>query len=257
MNPRNEPSPLILIVEDEIELSQVIARNLEQAGMTTQVSNRAGHALKFLEKNFANLILLDLKLPDQTGFQFAEELRKHDIQVPIIFLTGNNAEMTKVKGLEMADDYLTKPFSFPELVARIKAVLRRAETSRDFNVTKNAKLSDDPFDFCGARVVPTRLELEFPAGGVVAIGRKELGILSYLHEHKGTVVSRKNIIHSVWGVHANVRSRSFDQYIVKIRDYFATRGMDLTPLRTVHGVGYVYDPEGSTARRPLAVEASG
>jgi DNA-binding response OmpR family regulator len=69
-----------------------------------------------------------------------------------------------------------------------------------------------------------------------------------LHEHRGSVVSRKNIIHSVWGVHANVRSRSFDQYIVKIRDHFSSNGMDLSMLRTVHGVGYVYDPDGTTAR---------
>lgn len=248
MSTRNEPNPLILIVEDEVELSQVIARHLEEAGMSTQVCNRAGHALKFLEKNFANLVLLDLKLPDQTGFQLVEDLRKHDIQVPIIFLTGNNAEVTKVKGLEVGDDYVTKPFSFQELIARIKAVLRRAETSRDFNVTKNARLSDEAFDFCGAKVIPTRLELEFPGGRFVPIGRKELGILAYLFEHRGTVVSRKNIIHSVWGVHANVRSRSFDQYIVKIRDHFTSNGMDLSPLRTVHGVGYVYDPDGETSR---------
>lgn len=248
MSARTEPGPLILIVEDEVELSQVIARHLEEAGMATQICNRAGHALKFLQKNFANLILLDLKLPDQTGFQLVDDLRKHDIHLPIIFLTGNNAEVTKVKGLELGDDYITKPFSFQELIARIKAVLRRAETARDFNVTKNARLSDEPFEFCGARVVPTRLEIEFPSGKVLPIGRKELGILAYLFENRGSVVSRKNLIHSVWGVHANVRSRSFDQYIVKIRDHFTSNGIDLAPLRTVHGVGYVYDPEGNTAR---------
>lgn len=248
MTQRNEPAPLILIVEDEVELSQVIARHLEEAGMATQICNRGGLAVTFLKKNFANLMLLDLKLPDQSGFQVVEDLKKNDIHVPIIFLTGNNAEVTKVKGLELGDDYVTKPFSFTELVARIKAVLRRAETSHDFHVTKNARLNDEPFDFCGASVVPSALEIRFPNGVVVPIGRKELGILAYLAAHKGSVVSRKNIIHSVWGVHANVRSRSFDQYVVKIREHFHKNNVDLAPLRTVHGVGYVYDPDGATAR---------
>lgn len=255
MTTHAEPAPLILIVEDELELSLVIARHLEEAGMTTQICNRAAHAFKFLQKNFANLMLLDLKLPDQSGFQLVEELKKHDISVPTIFLTGNNTEVTKVKGLEMGDDYVTKPFSFQELVARIKAVLRRAETSRDLYITKNIKLTDDPFDFCGAKVNPQRLEIVFSNGNVVPIGRKALGILAYLAAHKGTVVSRKNIIHSVWGVHANVRSRSFDQYVVKIREYFAQNNTDLSPLRTVHGVGYAYDPDG-VAGKTLPAEAN-
>lgn len=240
--------PLILIVEDEVELSEVIARHIDEAGMSTQVCHNGEHAVSFLERNFANLMLLDLQLPDMTGFDIVEQLRERDITIPIIFVTGNAAPGTKVQGLNVGDDYITKPFDFSELIARVRAVLRRAETARDSFVTKNARLDDEPFDFCGARVEPRRLEIHFPSGTIVPIGRKELGIMAYLHAHRGQIVSRKNIIHSVWGVHANVRSRSFDQYVVKIRDHLTTNGMDLTPLRTVHGVGYVYDPEGLTAR---------
>jgi DNA-binding response OmpR family regulator len=106
--PRTEPKPLIVIVEDEAELAALIATHLEKAGMHSQICTRAAHALKFLKKNFANLVLLDINLPDQSGFSLVEELKKSDVSVPIIFLTGNVEEPSKVKGLDMGcDDYVT------------------------------------------------------------------------------------------------------------------------------------------------------
>jgi len=213
--------------------------------MNCQVCSRAAHALKFLKKNFANLILLDINLPDQSGFALVEELKAEDITVPVIFLTGNIEEPSKLKGLDMgADDYVTKPFSYPELVARIRAVLRRTESNADLNVTKNVKISDQPFEFCGARIIPDRLEIVFPAEKVLKLGRKELGILSYLDAHQGQVITRKALIHSVWGMHADVKSRSLDQYIVKVRDLFNEHGLSLSAFRTVHGIGYIFDPSG-------------
>lgn len=243
--PRSEAKPLIVIVEDEVELASLIAQHLERAGMHTQVCNRAQHALKFLKKNFANLLLLDINLPDQSGFSLVEDLKAGDVTIPIIFLTGNVEETSKVRGLDMGgDDYITKPFSYNELVARIRAVLRRTESKGDLNVTKNVRVSDEPFDFCGARITPERLEIEFPNAPVAKIGRKELGILAYLNSHPGQVITRKALIHSVWGVHADVKSRSLDQYIVKVRDLFAGHGLDLSAFRTVHGIGYIFDPRG-------------
>jgi DNA-binding response OmpR family regulator len=243
--PRTEPKPLIVIVEDEPELAALMSVHLEKAGMHTQICNRAQHAVKFLRKNFANLVLLDITLPDQTGFSMVEELKALDISVPIIFVTGNIEEPSKVKGLDLgADDYVTKPFSYAELVARIKAVLRRAESKTDMNVTKNVRISDAPFDFCGARVTPERLEITFPQNDTKKIGRKELGILAYLNAHPGQVITRKALIHSVWGMHADVKSRSLDQYIVKVRDLFAAHGLTLDAFRTVHGIGYIFDPTG-------------
>jgi DNA-binding response OmpR family regulator len=242
---RTEPKPLIVIVEDEAELAALISLHLEKAGMHTQVCTRATHAFKFLKKNFANLVLLDVNLPDQSGFSLVEELKSADISVPIIFVTGNVEETSKVKGLDMGgDDYVTKPFSYAELVARIRAVLRRTESKADLNVTKNVKVSDDPFEFCGARVTPERLEISFPDNAVQKIGRKELGILAYLNAHPGQVITRKALIHSVWGIHADVKSRSLDQYIVKVRDLFSAHGLELNAFRTVHGIGYIFDPRG-------------
>ncbi len=238
-----KPKPLVLIVEDESELANVIAEHLEAAGMQTQICNRCALAMRFLKNNFANILLLDLTLPDQNGFSFLEDLKREDLNIPTIFLTGNDSEISKVKGLELgADDYVTKPFSAPELVARIHAVLRRAEVAHDFNVTKNVKLTDAPFEFNTAMINPTSMEITFADGEVVSIGRKEIGILSYLQENPETIITRKNLIHSVWGIHADIRSRSLDQYIVKIRDLFKRKGVPLDNLKTIHGIGYQYEP---------------
>lgn len=253
--------PLILIVEDEEQLANVIAEHLENAGMQTQVYYRCAPAMRFLKHNFANLMLLDLNLPDSSGFAFLQELRGEDIRVPTIFVTGTNAEGMKIKGLDEmgGDDYIVKPFSYPELIARIRAVLRRSETAGDLNVSKNVRVTDDPFDFLGAKIIPLRLEIEFPGAVLAKIGRKELGILSYLNDHPGVVIPRKALIHSVWGIHADVRSRSLDQYIVKVRDLFEAHGIQLAAFRTIHGVGYIYDPQGTSqlgSEHPAAAEKS-
>lgn len=245
---RAQPKPLILVVEDEEELAKLIAMHLEEAGMQVQVCARASHASRFLQHNFANLMLLDVNLPDQSGFALLEELHQSDISVPTIFLTGNAQEMNKVRGLELGgDDYITKPFGYAELVARIRAVLRRSESKDDLKITKNAKITDEPFPFCGATVNPERLEIQFPNDRIEKIGRKELGILAYLHSNEGAVITRKALIHSVWGIHADVRSRSLDQYIVKVRDLFKRHSLSLDAFRTVHGIGYIFDPRGVSA----------
>ncbi len=237
-----KPKPLILVVEDEVDLAHLIAEQLEMSGMLTQVYHRAANVVRFLKNNFANLMLLDVNLPDSTGFALMEELKKDNIHVPVVFLTASSSEIHKVKGLEMGgDDYITKPFSFPELIARIHAVLRRAETAQDYNITKNARLTQESFEFCGANVLPTRLEIGFPDGKVEKIGRKELGILTYLVSNQGTVLSRRSLIHAVWGIHADIRSRSLDQYIVKIRDNFNSHKCSMDAFRTIHGIGYIYD----------------
>ena len=240
MDPTNKP--FILIAEDDKDLASLIASQLEIAGMPSQVYHEARHVERYLESNFANLILLDVHLPDESGFVLMSELRKRGNTTPVIFLTGENAQVQKVKALEMGgDDYITKPFGFPELIARIKAVLRRAETSHDSNLTENANLGNAPFNFCGAEVNPQRLEVIFPGGEVESVGPKELGIFAYLSQHPNAVLTRKNLIHSIWGIHADVRSRSIDQYIVKIRDLYKRHGLSLDAFRTVHGVGYIYD----------------
>jgi DNA-binding response OmpR family regulator len=237
-----KPKPLILIVEDDPELAHLISDQLESAGMLTQVHHRAANVVRYLKSNFANLMLLDVNLPDHSGFELTEKLKAENVQIPIIFLTGKDSETDRVKGLEMGgDDYITKPFSFTELVARIHAVLRRAETTHDTRITKNASVAEGPFEFQGATVNPERMEILFPDGKGEKIGRKELGILAYLHAHPDTVITRRTLIHGVWGIHADVRSRSLDQYIVKVRSLYQKHGLNLDAFKTIHGVGYIYN----------------
>jgi DNA-binding response OmpR family regulator len=241
----HEPSPLIVVVEDEPALARLMANYLEQAGMRTHVFHRSQQALQFFSTNFANLLLLDITLPDISGFNLLKQLRENNVRVPVIFVTGNSMDESKVRGLDMGgDDYITKPFSYPELVARVRAVLRRAETSDDSTLASNVSLGDAPFTFCGAQVNPQRLELTMPGGSPQKVGRKEIGIMAHLCANEGNVITRKALIHAVWGLHANVQSRSLDQYIVKIRDYCKASDAGVGALRTIHGIGYVFDPEG-------------
>lgn len=234
--------PLIVVAEDDRDLSALITDQLETAGMEVQVCNEAAHAHRFLKDNFANLLLLDVHLPDATGLNLIDELRHNNIDVPVVFLTADRDEDKKIEALDLGgDDYITKPFNFTELIARIHAVLRRSNTAHDTNVTKNAATTDEPFKFSGAEINPQRLEIAFPDGAIQKIGRKELGIFSYLSSNADSVITRKDLIHGVWGVHADVRSRSLDQYIVKIRTLYKNHGLSLDAFRTVHGVGFIYE----------------
>ncbi len=211
--------------------------------MNVQAYPRCAPVLRFLQHNFANLILLDVNLPDGNGFELIKQLRGEDINTPVIFLTANTHDEAKIQGLNLGgDDYITKPFSYTELVARIRAVLRRTESHTDHNVTKNLRTTDEPFDFLGAKIHPERLDIEFPNGTIFKTGRKELGILAYLHSHRNIVITRKELIHSVWGIHADIRSRSLDQYIVKVRAAFEKNSISLDCFKTVHGIGYIFEP---------------
>ncbi len=238
--------PLILIVEDDEEIANVTAEHLAEAGMHTQIFNRVDRAEDFLHKNHVNLVLLDINLPDADGFTLLDHIQGSQNQTPVIFLTGTDSENVKVRGLEVgADDYITKPFNAGELIARIRAVLRRTDTRHDMNLTPNFSVSDKPFEFLGAEVNGSRMEIKFPGGKIETLGRKELGIMAHLADNKGKIIPRKNMIHAVWGPHANVKSRSLDQYVVKVRDLFKRYKMDDSNFRTVHGVGFIYDPDGN------------
>lgn len=238
-----EPKPLILIVEDEVQLAELMAEFIHSAGMRTHICNRGAQAAVYLKEKFANLVLLDITLPDMSGFAVMDEIRAVGRDIPVMFVTGNVEEASKLRGLAMgADDYITKPFSYAELAARIRTVLRRTAGARDQTLTTNVKLSDKPFELCGAKLTPDRLEIAFPRGAVLKIGRKELGLLAYLNAHQGRVVTRQALIHAVWGLHANAKSRSLDQYVLKLRALFAAHGLNLWPLRSVHGIGYIFDP---------------
>lgn len=242
-----QKKPLIVVVEDEKDMAELISTQLGLADLDSQVFPTAAAGLRFLKNNFANLLLLDVNLPDSSGFVLFDEIRKANIRIPVIFLTATDSEVQKVRALNMGgDDFITKPFSFPELIARIRAVLRRAETALDTSIAENVRLTEEPFTFCFAQVNPQRLEVQFPDGATETVGRKEIGIMHYFANNPDVVISRKQLIHAVWGIHADIRSRSLDQYVVKIRDLFARHKQSLDAFRTIHGVGYIYDSQTAT-----------
>ena len=242
MNPKQKP--VVAIVEDDRSLASLIDEQLSDAGFATHVFHKGGSALKHLESNHAHIALLDLSLPDMDGMEVLARMQRLRSPVPVVFLSATDSEAAVARALDAgADDYVRKPFGSTELCARLRAVLRRTETARDLRLTRNADLATGVFSFGQAEVHPERLELDFGGGKRCKIGRKELGILFHLHANPGVIVSRHALIHSVWGVHADIRSRSLDQYVVKIRELYSRNGASLNCFRTIHGIGYWYEPE--------------
>ncbi len=233
--------PLILLAEDDVRLTEVLEKQINLSGMNVRTFHNGADVIKFLKRDYASIILLDINLPDIDGFNVMSQLHGLGISIPVIFLTGFSDEFYKLKGFDSgADDYVTKPFSFTELIARIRTILRRTSRASDFLITENATLNDRNFAFCDATVWPSLMQIRFPNGNVARIGKKEVGILKHFAANKDIILSRKNIIHSVWGEGANIRSRSMDQYIVKLRQLFKKNGYTMNNVKTLHGIGYMY-----------------
>ena len=234
-------NPLVLLCEDDVRLSEVLQRQIEAADMNVQAFYNGSSLLKFLQNESASILVLDINLPDMDGFDILKQLQAMRIEIPVIFLTAFSDEYYKLKGFDAgAEDFLTKPFSFTELIARIKVVLRRVYGKGPDSLAGNAALCDNDFEFCGATVKPSEMKIIFPNGVSVEIGRKELGVLKHFSMNENTILSRSNLIHSVWGRYANVKSRSLDQYIVKIRQFLKDNNAHPEALRTLHGIGYIY-----------------
>lgn len=241
MNPKQKP--VVAVVEDDRSLATLLADQLGTNGFATHLFHKAGSFLRHIEKDHVSLVLLDLSLPDLHGLEVISRLRKLSTPPAIIVLSATDSPAVICQALDAgADDYVRKPFERAELISRLRAVLRRSETAGDGRLTRNTELATGVFAFGGANVHPERLEVEFGDGARGKIGRKELGILFHLHTNPGVIVSRHALIHAVWGEHANIRSRSLDQYVVKIRDLFGKNGESLACFRTIHGIGYWYEP---------------
>lgn len=235
-------TPVILVVEDELSLAEAIAEHIRASEMEAHVFSKSEDALAFAEQHPVSLVLLDINLPDMDGFSVLNRLKSLHLAPPVIFITGNASVGSKIKGLDLGgDDYVTKPFSYQELMARIRAVLRRMEENRK----KSARWGDGdlkaPFDFCDATIHPEKLEIEFKNGEKVKVRAKECQIMQILKHNRGKIVPRHELIREVWGLHADLKSRSIDQYMVNIRAILGQHGADPERLRTVHSVGYVYD----------------
>ncbi|MGE5350727.1 MAG: response regulator transcription factor [Acidobacteriota bacterium] len=221
----------ILIVEDEAHMRMGLADNLEFEGYEVDQAEEGSEGLKKILGNEYSLILLDVMLPNMSGFEICKKIRGKGISTPLILLTAKGEEIDKVRGLELgADDYITKPFSLMELLARVKAVLRRGEMN---SPGKNA-----PMTKIG------KLEVDFPSynaftdGCQVQMSHKEFEILKYLYEHKNRVVSRDDLLKNIWGYEERVTTRTVDNFILKLRQKIEEDHEHPQVILTVHGTGY-------------------
>ena len=236
-----ESRPLIVVVADEPELLKMITEQLTTAGFSVQSYAQGFPAERFLQDNVASLLLIDLTSPDPSGSDLYQALNQQGLNMPMLFITGNNLAEERLKKIKRgAADGLSKPLNYPDLLTRIHAMLRQAKVKAATPITPRPVPAS--FDLLGAQIDPGLREIFFSNGTRHKIGRKEIGILAYLSAHRGVVITRKELLQAVWGMHADLQSRSLDQYIVKIRTLYARQGVTLDCMKTVHGVGYLFDP---------------
>jgi DNA-binding response OmpR family regulator len=238
----------ILVVDDEVVLLEAIVYNLEQSGYQVLTAADGISALEIVHQEIPDLVVLDIMLPRMDGLEVCRQLRKDDrtATLPIIMLTAKGDEIDKVVGLEVgADDYVTKPFGRHELLARIRAHLRRAEypTAGDEygpvevkpeRVVQRSELSAGPLriDQAGRRVHCRGQDLELQP--------KQFDLLTYLVRNRGTVLTRDQLLHNVWGYDYAGDTRTVDVHIRWLREKLEEEPANPRLIQTVRGVGYVF-----------------
>ena len=223
----------IAVVEDETELASLIEYNLERHGYNAQVLGGAGGTLKSLEQYRPDLILLDVMLPEVDGFELCRQIRQSPVlgRIPVLFLTARSDEVDRVLGLEIGgDDYMTKPFSPRELIARVKAHLRREEMD-----TEQAPVEIGPFrlDRTARRVFLTGQELELTS--------TEFNLLEFFLSHPGRAYSRDQLLEAVWGEQRYVTPRTVDVHVRRLRERIEEQPDAPRYLTTVRGFGYRFE----------------
>lgn len=226
----------VLVVEDDPGILRTVADNLrfEQYEVITATDGETAYVRQQHEQ--PDLIVLDLMLPRMSGLELCRKLRAEDVQVPVLMLTARSEEADRVRGLDTGgDDYVTKPFSIPELMARVRALLRRASS-----------MSGAP-----ARLTFGQVEIDFRryaalvGGRPVEMTRKEFALLRFLAAREDIVITRDEILNKVWGVDAYPVTRTVDNHIASLRAKLEADPARPVHIQTVHGVGYKFVPEKS------------
>ena len=219
----------ILIIEDEPSMLMGLRDNLEFEGYTVLTADRGDTGLKTWESDSFDLLLLDVMLPGLSGFEVLKQGRKKNLTTPVILLTARGEELDKVLGLELgADDYITKPFSLRELLARIKAIFRRTQSTTASSAIEMIKI--------GALQVSFKNFEAYDGNEPVKMSHKEFEILHYLYRHQGQIVSREELLDSVWGDDYQPTVRTVDNFILRLRQKIDRA--DSIHIITVHGIGY-------------------
>lgn len=223
----------ILVIEDEPAMQMGLRDNLQFEGFEVATANDGEAALEKLHNENFDLILLDVMIPKVSGFDVCKTIRKEGIETPVIFLTAKGEEIDKVLGLELgADDYITKPFSVRELVARVKAVSRRIKTQ---DITEE-KITIGNLNLDFAHYIAKSEDKD------VKMSHKEMEVIHYLWQHKNEIVSRHDLLEKVWKYEAQPTTRTVDNFILKLRQKIETNPNEPRHILTVHGAGYKLIP---------------
>jgi DNA-binding response OmpR family regulator len=223
----------ILIVEDDRAILLGLKENLAYEGHTVMEVPRGDQALDKLAAAKPDLLILDIMLPGISGFEVCRRIRKDDQRLPILMLTARSEEVDKIMGLDLgADDYLTKPFSVSELLARVRALLRRAQLPEEPALPETLEFGDMGLDF--VRYIATR------GGEPVHLTAKEFALIRYLAAHEGEALRRDILLDRIWGEDAYPTNRTVDTHILSLRNKLEPDPSRPRYLLTVHGVGYKF-----------------
>lgn len=222
----------ILLVEDEESLRETLKLNLELESYEVVASANGKDALKRFKEQHFDLLILDVMLPEVDGFQIAEQVRLTNTDVPIIMLTAKDTSNDRITGLRKgADDYLTKPFVLEELLLRVQKLIQRT--------SKSPENTPDIYEFDGNRVNFATYEAH-GVNGPVHLTKKEAMLLKLLVDRKNEVVSRQQILQSVWGYDVYPSTRTIDNFILSFRKYFEREPHDPKHFLSIRGVGYKF-----------------
>jgi two-component system OmpR family response regulator len=228
-------SPHILVVEDDHEISRLVSRYLRSNDCRVSVSEDGRNMERMLEDSRIDLIVLDLMLPGEDGLSLCRRLRTRS-QIPVIMLTAKGEDVDRIVGLEMgADDYLSKPFNPRELLARIRAVLRRAQSATTLSAPRVRSLM-----FLGWRIDCALRELRNPRGVLIALTGAEFDLLQILCERSGRVLSRDQLLDLTQGRAAGSHERSIDVLVSRLRHKIELEGQNPEIIKTVRSGGYLF-----------------
>ena len=225
-------SQRILLVEDELGLVMTLSDRLASEGYAVETANDGETGLARATSELFDLIILDVMLPGDSGFDVCRNLRRRGFRIPIIMLTARGQTIDKILGLKIgADDYVTKPFEMMELMARVEVQLRRASSA--------GTLPEEVYQFGDIRVDFRRAEA-YRGREVVELSAKEFKLLRYLIEHRGAALSRDELLNEVWGYDAAVSTRTVDVHVAWLRQKLEANQRHPQFILTIHGLGYKF-----------------
>lgn len=246
--PESKPYPLVAVVEDDAAIAEGLAMNLNLQGYRSTVVGDGETAYQVIKDDQPDLVLLDITLPKRSGIWVLERLREEGNHVPVIVLSARQNEFDKVAALRLgADDYVTKPFALAELLARVTAVLRRAQFSSspaEPRLPPASAQSDAVFRFGGV-VVDLGTRIVTRSGRAVRLTHLEFELLTFFCHHAQRVYSREELLHEVWGVRHAGQARTVDNFMAQLRAKLEEDPDRPKHLLTVRGSGYRFLPESS------------